>query len=102
MVEVKAKCEMAKTIIKNRGYEPVSPLEIQPSLSATYSTLMGNCIAALLTCDAVVFLNNNSWFDSKGCRLEKDCAEIYDIKIYIGVDALPKLVPPQAGMAKEG
>ena len=42
---------------------------------------MGNDIAALLECDAVLFLEG--WQVSKGCQLEHKAAELYDkIKYY--------------------
>lgn len=100
MVEVRAKCEMAKTIIKNRGYEPVSPLEVHPDINARYSTLLGHCIEAVLNCTGVLFLEG--WAESKGCLLEKSCAEIYGIKMYFGIDNLPPNVKTiKTGILKE-
>lgn len=43
---------------------------------APYSEHMGRDIAALLECDAVMFMPG--WTRSRGCRLEYQAAKIYD------------------------
>ena len=48
--------------------------------NATYSEHMGKDIAALLDCDAAVFLDG--WRDSKGCMLELFACRIYTCLLY--------------------
>lgn len=55
--------------------------------AATYAQHMGNDIAALLECDAVVLLDG--WATSKGCRLEHRAAIIYNKSLYIDLDQIP-------------
>lgn len=74
--EVKARCEEAKALITKDGHVPVSPLDLVTDLNAAYSEHMGRDIAALLECDAVMFLPG--WTRSRGCRLEYQAAKIYD------------------------
>lgn len=74
--EVEARCIYASGVIQANGHTPVSPLEVSPDHDATYAKHMGNDIAALLCCDAVVFLDG--WRESKGCRLEHAAAKIYN------------------------
>lgn len=66
--EVEARCIFAGAVLEKKGHVPVCPLDVQPDPDAPYNVLMGHCVAALLECDAVVFLDG--WEDSKGCRLE--------------------------------
>ena len=63
------------------GHEPVSPLDpaVNPDHSLPYNVLLGNDIAALLECDAVLFLDG--WTASQGCTLEMKAAEIYGKEI---------------------
>ena len=77
---VEATCIFASAILKKKGHTPVSPLDISPDPDATYAEHMGNDIAALLCCDAVLFMDG--WETSKGCRLEHAAAEIYGKQIF--------------------
>lgn len=85
--EVEASCIYAKAVIEKKGHEAVSPLEVSPDPESTYAQHMGNDIAALLECDAVLFLDE--WATSKGCRLEHRAAIIYDKSLYIDLDQIP-------------
>lgn len=79
--EVEARCRFATGVIEKKGHTAVSPLEVSPDTDAPYSAHMGNDIAALLECDAVLFLDG--WQESKGCQLEHKAAELYDkVKYY--------------------
>lgn len=73
--KVRDMAEKAKEKIKGMGHEPVSPLEVSTDENATYSEHMGKDIAALLECDAVMFVGY--WKRSKGCLLEYYAAGIY-------------------------
>lgn len=85
--EVEARCIFAKAVIEKKGHIPVSPLDVSPDPAATYAQHMGNDIAALLECDAVVLLDG--WATSKGCRLEHRAAIIYKKSLYIDLDQIP-------------
>ena len=74
--EVKARCEEAKAEIIKDGHIPLSPLDLVTDYDAPYSEHMGRDIAALLECDAVMFMPG--WTRSRGCRLEYQAAKIYD------------------------
>lgn len=82
--EVRQKADLAKQQLSGMGHEPVSPLDVSPDPDAPYHEHIGNDIAALLTCDAVIFLDG--WMASRGCRLEMEAAQIYGKKIYFEYD----------------
>lgn len=84
--EVKQLSEIAKNEIIEKGHTPVSPLDVSPNTELSYAQHMGNDIAALLECDAIVFLGD--WHLSKGCRLEMNAAVIYDKKIFSNLDSV--------------
>lgn len=65
--------------MQRKGYVPVSPLEVSPNPDTPYSEHIGNDIAALLECDAVLFLRG--WDTSKGCNAEFEVAKIYEKKL---------------------
>lgn len=78
--EVRNTIQAKSDWLRGQGYAPVSPLEVQPDPGASYAVLMGNDIAALLECDAVLFCRG--WRHSKGCRLEHAAARIYGKRIW--------------------
>ena len=86
---VKVECLNAKIEIENSEFEAVSPLEVSNDPNATYSEHMGKDIAALLDCDAAVFLDG--WRDSKGCMLELFACRIYTKHIFYGLNDLLKI-----------
>lgn len=91
--EVKKACLDAKAKIEKCGYEAVSPLEVSDNPSATYSEHMGKDIAALLDCDAAVFLDG--WMGSKGCTLEFYTCQIYGKHILYGLNSFAPNVSRQ-------
>ena len=74
---------ISKIEIESGGFEPVSPLDVSPD-EATYPEHMGKDIAALLNCDAAVFLDG--WKNSKGCVLEHCACKIYKKHIFYGLN----------------
>lgn len=84
--EVEARCIFAKAVIEKKGHIPVSPLDVSPDPAATYAQHMGNDIAALLECDAVVLLDG--WQFSKGCQLELVAAHIYQLRCYYSLEQI--------------
>ena len=79
--DVEQRISRAKEALRNFGHEPVSPLdpEVNNDRSKPYGVLLGNDIAALLTCDAALFLDG--WNKSNGCLLEYFAAIIYGKKV---------------------
>lgn len=53
----------------------ITPFDVCPDSSFPYEVLIGNDIAAMLSCDAVYVCKDSS--HSKGCRLECYAAIIY-------------------------
>lgn len=84
--EVEARCIFATGVIEKKGHTAVSPLYVSPDPDAPYSVHMGNDIAALLECDAVLFLEG--WQVSKGCQLEHKAAELYDKVVYYKLEEI--------------
>lgn len=82
--QVEASCIFAAGVIEKKGHTAVSPLDVSPDPDAPYSVHMGNDIAALLECDAVLFLDG--WQESKGCQLEHRAAELYGKIIINGLN----------------
>ena len=76
LTEVRRRAEEAKQLLTGMDHEPVSPLDVSPNHDATYAEHIGRDIAALLGCDAVLFLDG--WQESKGCTLEHAAAKIYN------------------------
>ena len=77
--EVRKKADLAKQQLSDMGHEPVSPLDVSPDPDAPYAEHIGRDIAALLTCDAALFLDG--WNKSNGCLLEYFAAIIYGKKV---------------------
>ena len=77
--EVHVRADYAKKHLRGHGHEPVSPLDVSPDPDAPYHEHIGRDIAALLTCDAALFLDG--WNKSNGCLLEYFAAIIYGKKV---------------------
>lgn len=84
LTEVRRRAERAKQLLAAMGQEPVSPLDVSPDPDAPYAEHIGRGIAALLQCEAVLFLDG--YVSSKGCQLEMEAAEIYGKKLYFEYD----------------
>ncbi len=79
LAEAKAQAAEMKARMEGKGYDVVTPFEINPDSTRPYSEMMGRCIERLLECDAVCFAR--FWVMSEGCRLERTAAKIYGIEI---------------------
>lgn len=79
LTEVRRRAERAKQLLASMGHEPVIPLDVSPDPDAPYHEHIGRDIAALLQCDAVLFLDG--WNKSNGCLLEYFAAIIYGKKV---------------------
>lgn len=88
--DVEQRIRRAKEVLRDLGHEPVSPLDpaVNNDRSKPYGVLLGNDIAALLTCDAVLLLDG--WMSSKGCRLEMEAALIYKKEILFEYQLKPE------------
>lgn len=58
-----------------KGYDTVTPFDINPQPTTPYNEAMGKCIEALLDCDAICLCKG--WNQSKGCRAELQVALVY-------------------------
>ncbi|MCM1337718.1 MAG: DUF4406 domain-containing protein [Candidatus Amulumruptor caecigallinarius] len=74
-------------IVTKRGHRAVTPFDVCPEADRPYSYYIGKDIAALLECDAALFIGN--WAKSKGCSLEYKCAQIYGIRSYHHLEQIP-------------
>ena len=88
--DVEQRISRAKEALRALGHEPVSPLdpEVNNDRSKPYGVLLGNDIAALLTCDAVLLLDG--WTASRGCNLEMEAALIYKKEILFEYQLKPE------------
>ena len=87
--QCKALAKDVARIITDRGHKAITPFDVCPEKDKPYSFYMGKDIAALLECDAALFIGQ--WLTSKGCTLEMRCAEIYGIKIYHHLEQVPNI-----------
>ena len=86
--QCKALADAVAQVIADRGHTAITPFDVCPEEDKPYSYYMGKDIAALLECDAALFIGR--WSQSKGCTLEHRCAEIYNIKILYHLDSVPR------------
>jgi len=68
-------------IIRSRGHEPVSPIDVSPfKPSKEWHDYMIDCIGALLMCDGIYMISN--WGQSKGARIEYQIAKELGLPIF--------------------
>lgn len=77
---VVAKFEKAANALKGAGMVPVNPVDLVPA-ETSWNNAMRQCIAALVTCDAVVILPD--WNNSKGAYLEVMIARNLDMPQFV-------------------
>lgn len=58
-----------------KGYDVITPFDINSQPTTPYNEAMGKCIEALLDCDIICL--SKGWNKSKGCRAELQVALIY-------------------------
>ena len=63
-----------------KGCEFVSTFDFKDQLNKTEHKAMGDCIALVMTCDAIML--DHGWLQSKGCNLEYRAAKIYGKEIF--------------------
>lgn len=87
---VEARCIFATGVLKGKGHEAVSPLDVCGAAGdeLDYAACMARDIEALLHCDAI--LMSEGWKDSRGCRLEHEAAKIYGLQVFYGLDKVPE------------
>lgn len=76
IADVMEEAEQAAQEIRRHGHHPVSPLALEHTDLDDYPAIMGTDITALLRADAVMMMPY--WYRSRGCRLERFAATVYD------------------------
>ena len=72
--QVKEYAESVKRAWVAKGYDVVTPFEVNP-IEISYEECMGRCVTALMLCDGIILCSD--WFSSKGCRAECSVAQVY-------------------------
>ena len=76
--------EVLKMILSDnpafKGCEFVSTFDIHHGSMPAEHKAMGDCIALVMTCDAIML--DHGWLQSKGCNLEYRAAKIYGKEIF--------------------
>ena len=72
--------------LRARGWDAVSPAEVNPDPGMTWHEAMKRDIPALLTCEAVVVLPG--WEKSRGAKVEVGLARDLDMPVYLLAEAL--------------
>lgn len=77
----KAQFDKAKeTLLElNKGYEPISPMDLQHNHDKSWKSFMKEDIIELMKCDAIYMMQG--WHESKGAVIEKELACALDFKI---------------------
>lgn len=70
----------AKQAVIEQGHEPISHTDLITNPDTDWKTAMRICIAKLVECDAVLFLEN--YKESKGALLEFEIARKLEMKRY--------------------
>lgn len=84
IVEAQHRIQILKQVLKDDprfiGCVMVSTFDIHDVEDITEADAMGDCIAEVLTCDAIYL--DHGWLQSRGCNLEYRAAKIYGLDIY--------------------
>jgi hypothetical protein len=73
--------EVIEQELSKAGHQPINPCKILPfHPDHTWQTYMIEDFKALLSCDAILMLEN--WTDSKGARIEHAIAKELGLNIY--------------------
>jgi len=77
----KAQFDKAKqTLLElNKGYEPISPMDLPHEHSKSWNAFMREDIKAMMDCQGIYLIEG--WTTSKGARIEKELAQSLDFKI---------------------
>jgi hypothetical protein len=77
----KAQFEKAKqTLLElNKGYEPISPMDLPHEHDQSWNAFMREDIKALMDCQGIYMIEG--WTTSKGAWIEKTLAKSLDFKI---------------------
>lgn len=86
--DVFERSENAKRLVKELGFEPICPLELNEQNKENIDThdnfvpnFMGNDIKVLIGECSAIFVCKG-WENSKGCRVELECAKQYGKRIF--------------------
>lgn len=81
LMSVKAYARRVKQMWVDKGYDVITPFEVNKDESTDYAHCMGMDVEALMRCDGIILCDE--WFYSPGCRLEHSVAQIYGMEIKI-------------------
>lgn len=84
-------CQAPRGCDSQDGTHAATPFDVCPEPNKRYSYYMGQDIAALMECDAILLLSG--WSESQGCQLEWRCAEIYRKAIFHHQNEIPSSCP---------
>lgn len=100
--QVDASTTFATGVLEKKGHTAINPLDVCGAVGdeLDYAACMGRDIEALLRCDAIVLLDG--WKQSRGCKLEREAAKIYGLKVFEGLDKVPESNTLLYIFAKEG
>jgi len=77
----KAQFDKAKqTLLElNKGYEPISPMDLPHEHDKSWNAFMREDIKALMDCQGIYMIEG--WTNSQGAFIEKELAQSLDFKI---------------------
>ncbi len=81
-LECAAKFMKTQKDLEAQGFEVLNPLEIVGTWEVSWEDAMRKCIAALVTADALVLLQD--FADSRGARLEQKLAYDLNMRVFLG------------------
>lgn len=70
----------AEAILTEKGFEPLNPVTLPHNHDKEWASYMKEAIAAMMTCEAVIFLNG--WEESAGARVERQLAIQLNFNIF--------------------
>lgn len=89
--DYKERFEKAERSIEAKGHEAINPCKLDAILkpeTTSWEQYMLADLGLLRACDAICVLNN--WERSRGCRQEVEEAKRNGMKIYKGLDFVPR------------
>lgn len=77
--ETQEKFSIEAMNIMRQGHTPVNPMELEHNHDKIWESYMKECIAALVTCDAILIMPCS--FDSPGAMIERRIAKDLNMQI---------------------
>lgn len=79
LCKAKSHAERLRREMSGYGHDAITPFDICQEQGKSYPYYISRDIEALMNCQAIVL--GVGWEESKGCRLEESCAQIYGLNI---------------------